>query len=227
MKKSLLIAAMGLMSLGAYADYAEYYSVSYEGKDVKNGETIVVPVKAGESTYEITLGVTVNKGDEEVPTYLSGSMDESYAKGGKFVGGVQFCSDANCYPVAPGFEGNLGYREPNADFDYYAGDEFSYLIHLTDIPADAANINQIYSVSMQAFTGEMANAAGDYSFEQIEGTAYKMYIQFCNSEFASVEGLEVEEGEAEYYNLQGVRIEKPEHGIVIVKKGNDVKKVVL
>lgn len=35
------------------------------------------------------------------------------------------------------------------------------------------------------------------------------------------------EAEAEYYNLQGVRVMNPGHGLYIVRKGNKVSKVIL
>ena len=45
----------------------------------------------------------------------------------------------------------------------------------------------------------------------------------------SIEDVEVEETEApvEYYNLQGVKVDKPEHGIFIKKQGSKATKVVL
>jgi hypothetical protein len=34
-------------------------------------------------------------------------------------------------------------------------------------------------------------------------------------------------GRVEYFNLSGMRLQKPERGIVIVKQGNSVKKVLV
>jgi hypothetical protein len=44
-----------------------------------------------------------------------------------------------------------------------------------------------------------------------------------------VEGIEADtfEGEATYYNLQGVKVANPENGLYIVKRGNKVSKEII
>ncbi|MCM1291840.1 MAG: hypothetical protein NC201_06970 [Prevotella sp.] len=232
MKKTLLFAALGLAAATASADYTEYYTVSYDGKEVKNGDFISVtaPEKTenGKSNYETVLKVVVNKGDEDEPTYMEGSFDLFRPAVDKMVGGAQFCSDANCYPVDNNVPGNFGYRSPDQDFDYYAGDEFEYLIHITDIPADDNKFDQVFRVTMNAFTGEVVDVQGNYGFDKIPDTEFVMYLQYCVPELASVEGIDAaDDVEPVYYNLQGLKIEKPEHGLVIEKRGNSVKKVIL
>lgn len=39
-----------------------------------------------------------------------------------------------------------------------------------------------------------------------------------------VEGIAEDEGEAEYFTLQGVRVDEPEEGIYIVRKGGKSSK---
>ncbi|MBR5332616.1 MAG: hypothetical protein IKV32_04905 [Muribaculaceae bacterium] len=46
-------------------------------------------------------------------------------------------------------------------------------------------------------------------------------------EFTGVEAIEVEEGEAVYYNLQGVKVVNPENGVFIKVQGNKASKVLV
>ena len=46
-------------------------------------------------------------------------------------------------------------------------------------------------------------------------------------EIDGIESIGVENGEAEYFNLQGVRVAHPERGIFIERRGGKVSKVVL
>ena len=51
-----------------------------------------------------------------------------------------------------------------------------------------------------------------------------MVLTFADA--AGVEGIDAEQAAPVYYNLQGVRIDNPENGLFIVKKGNKVSKVI-
>ena len=48
-----------------------------------------------------------------------------------------------------------------------------------------------------------------------------------DSEVSGIEDVNVNDGEVEYYNLQGVKVENPEKGIYIMKQGGKTSKVVL
>lgn len=52
-------------------------------------------------------------------------------------------------------------------------------------------------------------------------------LQVLDSGSSSVESLASDDAEAEYYNLQGVKVTAPESGIYIKKQGNKTMKVVL
>lgn len=231
MKKTLLFAALAFVAVSASADYKEYYTVSFNGKEVANGEMVTVSAPQttadGKANYEAVIEVQVNKGDEEVPTYMAGSYDYYRPAESACVGLAQFCSDTNCYPASTAIPGNIGYRDCDPDFDYYAGDSFSYLIHMSDVPTDKADFDQVYKVWMGAYEGEVADVYGNYNFTPVENGQFVMYLQFCLPEFASVDGLEAEDAAPVYYNLQGVQIERPESGLVIVKKGNKVTKTII
>ena len=64
------------------------------------------------------------------------------------------------------------------------------------------------------------------------GKEYKVTIDLINntitiSESSAVEGIEVEEVEAVYYNLQGVKVANPENGVFIKVQGNKASKVLV
>lgn len=64
------------------------------------------------------------------------------------------------------------------------------------------------------------------------GKEYKVTIDLnantiTISESTAVEGIEVEEGEAVYYNLQGVQVANPENGVFIKVQGNKASKVLV
>lgn len=52
-------------------------------------------------------------------------------------------------------------------------------------------------------------------------------INYAPVQSSGIEDIEVEAGEAVYYNLQGVEVANPENGIYIVRCGNKVTKEVI
>ena len=65
----------------------------------------------------------------------------------------------------------------------------------------------------------------------LEGSSWyssmKLSVDNENPEVSGIEGVEAENTEVEYYNLQGVKVENPEKGIFIKKQGNKTTKVIL
>ena len=64
------------------------------------------------------------------------------------------------------------------------------------------------------------------------GKSYKVTINLNDntitiSENVGIEGIEAEEGEAVYYNLQGVKVANPENGVFIKVQGNKASKVLV
>ena len=62
-------------------------------------------------------------------------------------------------------------------------------------------------------------AAGNYDFT-LDLANMKLTVE----KHSGVNAVEVEEGEAVYYNLQGVQVANPQNGLYIVKRGNKVAK---
>ncbi len=88
-------------------------------------------------------------------------------------------------------------------------------------------------------TVELNNATPIYKYSgtnckaNVEaGKEYTVTIDLVNNtitikEASGVEGIEVEAGEAVYYNLQGVKVANPENGVFIKVQGNKASKVLV
>jgi len=79
---------------------------------------------------------------------------------------------------------------------------------------------QINSTVAEDFEGTITFVAPEVAKEDA-------MVTFTTGDFGGVNAVEVAEGEAEYFNLQGVRVANPENGLYIVRQGNKVSKVVL
>ena len=67
------------------------------------------------------------------------------------------------------------------------------------------------------------------AYLQIGGTSIRAFALGLddNPDVSGIEDVNVNDGEVEYYNLQGVKVENPEKGIYIMKQGGKTSKVVL
>lgn len=92
----------------------------------------------------------------------------------------------------------------------------------------ATAINQTYksSIDLSAWDGRAVDVwatASGVGFETLEPT--KIISQFVG-EVSALESIDAT-AEVEYYNLQGLRVDNPTHGIYIRRQGNTVSKVIL
>ena len=71
--------------------------------------------------------------------------------------------------------------------------------------------------------GAIVSGDGTYTFIANEA---ETNVVLCDNA-TSIEDIATEEGEVEYYNLQGVKVENPEKGVFIKKQGGKTTKVVL
>lgn len=218
--------ALGFAAFSASADYSEYFTVSYEGKEVKNGETVVVnqPTREenGMNAYYPHFDVTFANLDPDEPVWVGGSMWYDTPSKDECIGAVSLCSSANCYPGSAD-PSNIGTLDA---LDILLGDDpFNWQPHLKNIPADT-KFTQTYRLTMCMKEEEIINTAGDVVYNPIEGSDFTMYIKFT-SETNAIEGIETENAEAEYFTLQGVRVAEPENGLYIVKRGEKVTKEIV
>ena len=67
------------------------------------------------------------------------------------------------------------------------------------------------------------------AYLQIGGTSIRAFALGLDDDpdISGIEDVNVNDGEVEYYNLQGVKVENPEKGVYIMKQGGKTSKVVL
>lgn len=102
---------------------------------------------------------------------------------------------------------------------------------LADVTAPEAFSWKFYAnatISLDAYKGKKVQIGFKYvSTETVAGTWEVNKIVVMGDEDSAISEIEATEAPAEYYNLQGVRVANPGHGLYIVKQGNKVSKVVM
>ena len=94
---------------------------------------------------------------------------------------------------------------------------------------------RIHNIDVAVVDDEESGKQGAYivSYKNFNGLAlYCVAEDGFNDKFqdgGGVEGVEIDEfeGEAEYLNLQGVKVANPENGLYIKKQGNKASKVLV
>ena len=228
MKKLLLLSALALGAMSASAQsFGDYFKVTFEGKEVTNGETITVttPEYSDEwgDAWAAHIGV-INLENEFRPVYgeavyvkpATKSELLSEENGAR----AQICFSGahnglgNC--LGNGNEYQLGSTFVNIPA---AGvDTFEWAV---DLNYDMANLKNPVTMKLNMFA---ANGDGEdqSSCEIIDGTEFTVTIVFGDE--GGVDAIGTENGAAEYFNLQGVRVANPEKGLYIVKQGGKVTK---
>lgn len=230
MKKLLLLSALalGAMSVSAQS-FGDYFKVSFEGKEVSNGETINVlepefsdewgdawaahiKVVNVQNEYRPVYGEAVYV----VPATRSLLLSEENGARGQicFEGGGKNGEIGNC--LGNGNEYSLGATFVNIPA---AGtDTFAWAV---DLNYDMANLQNPVT-----FRLNMIAANGDADIENgceiIDDAEFSLNIVFGGD--TAVATIGAENGVAEYYNMQGMRVANPEKGLYIVKQGNKVTK---
>lgn len=206
MKKFLLSAALVAATIGANAAAFEF---EYEGAKVENGGTVTVTkwILDDEDAEKMPTLASRQDGDVNVKNLSGGNLELTFdltpvevADGAA----IQFCYDIN-----ESFIGNCWENHTGNKLTLKADDVFNAQLHYT-APERAA-----YKSS---YTLKVSGA----------GETQSITIVFDTTGTGAVEGIEVENNvPAEYYNLNGVRVNNPEKGIYIVKRGEKVTKEVV
>lgn len=128
--------------------------------------------------------------------------------------------------------GNWTFRFYNATSFTITSSEGYYL---TGIEFDGTNLGTDWTISTGSLNGNVWTPAKDKVTTNVEfgknktgnnPTIKTMTVYYLGDETTGVEGIGAEEGEAVYFNLQGVRVANPEHGIFVkVQNGKAVKVV--
>ena len=101
----------------------------------------------------------------------------------------------------------------------------------TGYATDATGTATIYATWDNQYSDPQVGFPEDGKYD-IKGfiSSYNGNFQVLAAEFAeanAIEGIDAENAPAEYFNLQGVRVENPENGLFIRRQGNKVEKVIV
>ncbi|MDE7159788.1 MAG: hypothetical protein K2O24_02940 [Muribaculaceae bacterium] len=228
MKKLLLLSALALGMATAQADdFSNYFKVSMDGQEVENGATIYVPGGFEEWDENHEFGVyyaghlhVTGVQPEVRPLYTQMTYDTpsgaEFKSDMNYWGTMQLCfqggadNPGNCLTGNDYFVGSGTFNVPGSDKDTF--------VWIIDLNAASPEADVTAKLTMIACNGD---ANGDW--EEIDGAEFNATIVFTQKENA-VEGIMAENGETEYYTLQGVRVANPDKGIYLVKKGAKVTK---
>ncbi|WP_439711514.1 hypothetical protein, partial [Duncaniella muris] len=94
-------------------------------------------------------------------------------------------------------------------------------------PATMENDGKVYNLYTGAVKLEGGNHTLSY-FAYDDATGLKSDVKTVNvSNTVGIEGIAAEDGETVWFNLQGVRVTEPQHGIYVRVAGGKAAKVVM
>lgn len=237
MKKILLAAAVAATALNASADYKSIYTVQYEGQEVASGSTI--ECKHYEETvyegmwlagkFECDLAI-VNAGADPIAlktTLAPVSEEENFGNasicysGGGISGAESGCIGATAEMLFAGKDVKISHTNT-------ALADIPYPVWQADV--NAANKDKTsgkYRFTMCAVKYTLDGGKPVYG-EEIADSQFEIVIDYINPNQSGVNEIAVDlNAPAEYYTLEGIRVNAPEEGLYIVKQGDKVSKVYL
>ncbi len=202
----------------------------------RNNFADVASVPAG--TYDVTIAVNIYDGGKTVI-----STDASKLQ--------LYPISYEVVPVAPSApellingsaaSGDINTTDGELTFEVPEGISVYYLIEANnandpvepeDVPAKAApatmeNDGKVYNLYTGAVKLEGGNHTLSY-FAYDDATGLKSDVKTVNvSNTVGIEGIAAEDGETVWFNLQGVRVTDPQHGIYVRVAGGKAAKVVM
>lgn len=236
MTKLLLPALLLLSAATCHADelfpLTEFFNVTCDGQPLTDGYTLEVTDVTdtsdlyGPGTVTYSADIKIENLDI-MPGYIYGALYFSdqptaamYQSDPVFWGDPQLCYwlTKNGRLTGSCLNANLPFNAGSGCFEVPVDGvgEFSWSIHISGARADA---EETYTLVMQAKTDDSADA-------QNLSSQFRLNLHFINPE-AGVAGLGADPGEqpAIFFDLQGRKVESPDKGFYIMRKGPEVKKV--
>ena len=218
MKKLLLLSilALGMMTAKAQSTL----SVTVAGQPVANGATVDCTDVNTETwefkelqLYPHVMATSTKEAQFDVTVENTSTIETDFDKG--INANILFCCGGNCVVVRPG----QSYTKPNAE----AGDQPVVFKANTpfDLEIDSSSmdiVEEAFTLSCKVTIVEVDNPSNNFWFN---------LNMVYDPDIAAVDGIAADDAAPVYYNLNGVKVANPDHGIFIVKKGAKVSKVVL
>lgn len=216
MRKTLLFGALALGLLGMNG---QTISVTVDGEAIENGATVnsyeymmsdkdsynfqFVPEVIAVSTVDDTWTVSVKNTTTDVNEEFQKEYEEKFFGDNPY--SVQFCWPTTCTPA---------YGPGETKFDSSA------------VGANAIQPLQIESgsLSMAPYDGFSVSCMVTIA-PRVEGSSPFTFTLNMIYEGAGVDGINADSAQPVYYNLNGVKVNNPEKGIYIEKRGAVTTKV--
>lgn len=236
MKKILLFGALGAMAFGAQAEtFTDLYKVTFEGKEVKNGETLHINKAEYDDEWEDwtfdEVKIVVESTGSENRAMYGALYSENPATTADFKN--EYGDISLCFASSPLIGGQcVAYSGPitnlfaetivnvgpagwidDSPFGTQTG--FQWQLHCSGV-LDSKK-EAVAKLVMTACDGLASNAVK-------RSETMEVFLNFC------IEGNSVESiaaagnGVAEYYGIDGRRLEGPVKGLYIVKENGKVSK---
>lgn len=225
MKRGLFVLALLSIIFGCQAEYSEYYKVYYQGRELQNGETVICDnaydhalsnrvVKMYNAIFNVvnqqpipslnraTIGFIDNPTQEEWDT----NTTEWGLPKLCYTGGDENGEMASCM----GISGIV--KIPDNTYDC-----FNWEFQLQKAPVGLVSS---YSFTLKAAEGELQWER----YEYIPDSEFEVTVIFKTEE-AHVDSPTANDAEAQYFTIDGRKIDNPGKGLYIERKGSEFKKV--
>lgn len=219
MKKTLLLAAAAVAALSSQAAISDYLNVTIDDKVVTEGATFDIELLdeyAFENLYpgqglgnqyfaDIKLE---NITPSNVKTTLSVNYTDHPTKAEaeadpKAWGSLQICYNGMV-------EGNNCLPDLNVSGTVPGSKTATYQFDNKGVDPKVEIDNRKYELTLTA-----------------EGNSLKFFVNFVKSDNSGVADIIANDGAAEFFNLQGQRVDNPEKGLYIVKQNGKTSKMVI
>lgn len=211
MKKILLLAAAAAMTVGAQAAvFGSQLTVSYNGETVAEGATIdcdeyedydaIVPGMGCQFTAEVDL---TNNGSSDAVVELHLTYGDHPTKAEALADPSVWGTPQVCIKGGSCFESDVTWT-------FGAGKTDTYQIENKGLTLAKAEPNRIYVIQL---------------VDQASGETFTFNVRYQPD--SAVNEIATENGKAEYFNLQGQRVENPTAGLYIVKANGKTSKTLI
>ena len=209
--KKLLLLGCALLGIGsASAAFNDFFTVTYEGEPVEDGQTIICNTLLDGLDFEDNYSADVEfmslEGDQLLLISVNPDIEDP-AYDGDAWGLPQVCeggNEGNCYSGQEYYFAEISDSTP-----------YIWMIEATGVELGA---NPVYIVNAMVAYGDQE----DYEIDPESVMTFK--IKYDKND-AAVEGIAADSNEAPvYYNLLGKRVNNPSNGVFIVKQGKKVTK---
>ena len=228
MKKLLLFSACAALATAAYAqNSSDYYTVSYKGEELGNGDTIICTDGIFENFTDQDGNVIVSELNFECDVNYQNVLTNEYPillEVEQVSGDFGSSYYQICYQVEGGISNCLLNPPYQTMLPGMFGKPFAWQLHVYNA---LENGDAVYKLTSYACEGGQQTNGLVVVDKVLEDTAFVVYVKL-QYEDAGVESIgSADDSAPVYFDLQGRRVNNPSKGIFVVKEGKKVSKRII